>query len=287
MRGSEKSEVLVADLSTPAHGRRMRAVVLAIVYFAIQGLIHADTLPPVESVLQRVLTNSAVEAKNDRAFRRQYRFVKTRSEVESNATGEVKKRSVVISTNEPRSVVGTGAKSDGSAASKTGAKRDRKRSRESSDKRSMEVDPELLSHFEFVLEKREVIRERPAFLIHFTPKAVTPAKKDLVDKFLQQIAGKVWVDEEDGVVVRLELRLLGPVDVVGGIAGSLKSLDFVSEREKTPQGHWFTRTSKGNVDSRQLFSRKVLEFSETIEHAQPVGPRAALPLPADGSESRN
>lgn len=265
----------------------MRAAMLALLYLLIQGLIHADPLPPVEGVLHRVLTNSAFEGKNDRAFRRQYRFIKTRSEVESNAHGEVKKRSVVISTNEPKSVVGSGPKSEGMAASKTGAKRDRKRSRESSDKRSMDVDAELLSHFDFVLEKREVIRERPAFLINFTPKSVPPAKKDLVDKFLQQIAGRVWVDEEDGVVVRLELRLLGPVDVVGGIAGSLKSLDFVSEREKTPQGHWFTRETKGNVDSRQLFSRKVLEFSETIEQAQPVGPRAALPLPAEGSDSRN
>lgn len=265
----------------------MRAVMLAVVYFLTQGMIHAAPLPPVENVLHRVLTNSASEAKGDRAFRRQYRFIKTRSEVESTAQGEVKKRSMIITTNEPKSVVGTTAKTDGSTASKPGPKRERKRSRENSEKGSMEVDPELLSHFDFVLEQRERLRERSAFLISFTPKSVPPAKKDLMDKFLQQIAGKVWVDEEDGVVVRLELRLLGPVDLAGGIAGSLKSLQFTSEREKTPQGHWFTRTSKGNVDSRQLFSRKVLEFSETIDHAEPVGPHAALPPSTEENKSRN
>ena len=265
----------------------MRAVLLAVAYLLIQGLIHADPLPPVESVLHRVLTNSASEAKGDRLFRRQYRFVKTRSEVESNAQGEVKKRSLVITTNEPKSVLGSTLKPDPAAASKSGARRDRKRSRENSEKHSMEVDQELLGHFDFVLEQREMIRERSAFLIAFTPKSVPPAKKDLADKFLQQIAGKVWVDEEDGVVVRLELRLLGPVDVVGGIAGSLKALQFTSEREKTPQGHWFTRTTKGNVDSRQLFSRKVLDFSETIEHAEPVGPHAALPQSTEENKSRN
>ncbi len=265
----------------------MRAVLLAVAFLLIQGLIHADPLPPVESVLHRVLTNSASEAKGDRLFRRQYRFVKTRSEVESNAHGEVKKRSLVITTNEPKSVVGSSTKSEGTATSKPGAKRDRKRSRDSSEKNSVEVDRELLSHFDFVLEQRELIRGRPALLIVFTPKSVPPAKKDLADKFLQQIAGKVWVDEEDGVLVRLELRLLGPVDVVGGIAGSLKSLQFTSEREKTPQGHWFTRTSKGNVDSRQLFSRKVLDFSETIDHPEPVGPHAALPRSIEENKSRN
>jgi hypothetical protein len=124
-------------------------------------------------------------------------------------------------------------------------------------------------------------------VLSFKPKAVRSAKQDLSDKFLQQIAGKVWVDESEGFITRLELELLGPVDIVGGIAGSVKSLHFTSERERTSDGHWYTRSSKGKVDTRQLFSRKIIEFSETIEDPRRVVSQAGVPAAEETVESKN
>lgn len=261
----------------------MRTVIRAMAFIAIlQGgdLLQAQALPlpPVESVLERLITNAPAEVRNDRHFRRQYHYVQTRTESESNAHGDERSQTTTLTTNAPKSQVSAAANP------KKPSRKTSKAPRDGGDKRSVPIDKELLSHFDFQLEARERLRDRDSLKLTFSPRPNPGGKNDMSAKFLRQIAGTVWVDEADGFIAKLELHLLGPIDIAGGIAGSIKNLKFESERERTPEGVWFTRSSKGTIDTRQLFSRKIILFSEQISdptHADPQSAAQTWPSPTE------
>lgn len=238
----------------------MRWALLA--FFVSTSANHAvnsppPPLPPLESVLQLIGTNAVREADNDHAFASKYHFVRLRTEIEKNAKGEEKSRETKASTNNPARHAG---KAGGRRLEKDGEPAGRERNR-GRGKKELGFDPEVLARFHFEVVAREEREGRPTLLLEFSPRTDVAAK-DLTEKFLRQVAGKLWVDEQDGFVVKLDVRLLGPVEVAGGIVGVVKSFACQFERERTPEGLWYTKALNWNIASRQVLSRKITEFVE-------------------------
>lgn len=247
----------------------LKRFLLLLLLLAAGRLPAAEALPPAESVLQLILTNAHRAAPNDRAFNRSYSYVRIVSQVEKNLKGEEKDRSLKITTNSPalhakttntpvvlKDADGNGQqarphrKTDNNPGAKGGQR-----------KREFTVDPELLARFEFSVLSSETIEGRPALLLEFKPKPDLPAR-DINERFLSHIAGRAWVDEAEGTVVRLQFHLLGAIEIVGGLAGAVNSFEFESERVRTAEGLWFNRNTRWKLQSRQLLARKITEFSE-------------------------
>lgn len=125
------------------------------------------------------------------------------------------------------------------------------------------VTPELISRFEFRVVKRESLHGRSALLLLFKAKPGNP-EKSLQDKLLNRFSGKLWVDEHEYEVVKLDSNMLGPVNIGWlGAAGALQQCDLALERQRLPDGVWVNTSSRFIILGRKLFTP--MRFKTTEE----------------------
>lgn len=127
------------------------------------------------------------------------------------------------------------------------------KSGERNDYWEMFLSQELASKYIFQRVGRQTLNNRPAFVLTFRPRPDLPVDK-LADRLMNQLAGKVWIDEEDFEVARAELSLLSEATLWGGLLANLKRFDFTAERMRLPGGVWFNRATSGEFAGRKLLS---------------------------------
>lgn len=125
---------------------------------------------------------------------------------------------------------------------------------------------ELIERYKFTLIREEVINGRNAYLLSFEPRASKLPVKQLTDRVLNQIAGRLWIDAGEFEISRAELHLLNEVTLWGGVLGSLRQSDFTFERTRMPDGVWFSHFSHGFFEGRKLLdSMRYRTRSEATE----------------------
>ena len=129
----------------------------------------------------------------------------------------------------------------------TGAKTSKK-----GDDREHFLTSELIERYRFTLVGVKAVNGRDAYLLTFEPRDSKLPVKQLTDRVLNQIAGKIWVDVEEFEIARAEVHLLKEVTLWGGVLGSLRQSDFTFERTRLPDGAWFSHFSHGQFEGRKL-----------------------------------
>jgi hypothetical protein len=115
------------------------------------------------------------------------------------------------------------------------------------------VTAELLDRYQFVVEKRVVLGNRPTLVLTFRPKAGNLPSRTIEDKLLNQMAGRLWIDEEDADAARLEVSLVEPVFLGWfGLLGSLTQCDVSLERRRMPEGVWINAKQALLIQCRKL-----------------------------------
>ncbi|MCL4179530.1 MAG: hypothetical protein KJ072_17515 [Verrucomicrobia bacterium] len=191
-----------------------------------------------------------------------YDFIHTKVTEERNPKGELKKREVErvhhrpgADANHPGGPTGPHARSSASPGS---AKDDKEVSRE-----DFQVDAELLGRFSFTPAGEETVRGRLQRVIDFEPAGDSLPVHNFKDKYINQTAGRLWIDEEARILTRLQMRLRKPVNVWGGLLGAVWEFHFDLQREQTPDGHWYTREVQWHLKGRRVFVTKIIDFHET------------------------
>lgn len=114
---------------------------------------------------------------------------------------------------------------------------------------------ELLERYDFRSVSREPLEGRPAIVMEFVPKA---GKQDLAhDNVLRRLAGRVWVDEEERVVVRSEVRNVGGIKVALGLAASVRDLEVTTDFVKVDEAIWLPRRIQTRVAGRLMLFKGV------------------------------
>jgi hypothetical protein len=126
------------------------------------------------------------------------------------------------------------------------------------------VTPELLGRYQFAVEKRVVLSNRPTLVLTFKPKEGTPSSRTVQDKLLNRMAGTVWIDEGDADIARLEVSLAASASVGWfGLLGSLSRCDISLERQRMPDGVWINFKQVLLIQGRELTA--ALRFRTTDE----------------------
>jgi hypothetical protein len=113
----------------------------------------------------------------------------------------------------------------------------------------------LLEHYDFRVERRDRANDRPTLVLSFQPKHVHQAEKSVEDKVLNRLAGRLWVDEKEAEVVRVEVGLTEDLSLgLFGMVGSLKRCDLKIERQRLPDGIWVDQAQQIELAGRRLFS---------------------------------
>jgi hypothetical protein len=104
----------------------------------------------------------------------------------------------------------------------------------------------LLEESHFTTTGREEVAGRPALVLEFAPRPGAAASGGL------RLAGRVWIDEEEGQVARAELHNTESLRVKGGLAASLKTLEVSLEFRKVDDLVWLPLLRRASVEGRRF-----------------------------------
>lgn len=244
-------------------------MLLAGVLLAAAPVVRAESEtshPAVEELLQRVLDNVEREFANEKVFKQNYRFTRTKFREFRDGDGDVKKTESKMRTNDPLRVIVAKppAKPKALPANRPVSKAEQEIRNQQYEKSDFPIGPELLKRFEFTLVGRETVNGRATVVLDFAPAKRKLPEKDLKDKFINKAAGRVWIDEADAVLTKADLFLTKPVSVVGGLVGAVKKFTFNFSRHRTPEGLWFTRDLAWHLVGREVVVRREVDCREEI-----------------------
>jgi hypothetical protein len=246
---------------------------LVLLAYPLSAQTNAVPLPPVDAVMQRVLERAAREDDNDREFNRHYHYTRTRLTEFRNASGVVK------SHQEKTTEEGVRTNSlpiIAPVAASQAVEKDAPVSETHSNIRGKTLRVKdysltnLATRFQFTLVGRENVQGRPSFVLDFKPAAKDLPVKNYKDHFINNAAGRVWVDAADYAVARADLHLTRQVNVLGGLVGAIWKFTYAFERERTAEGLWFARHIDWHLEGREVVYNRVVDYHETKTGAQKV-----------------
>lgn len=116
------------------------------------------------------------------------------------------------------------------------------------------LNERLFQRFAFTPTGEETIRGRRCVALEFRPKPEGLPEERLVDKVINLMHGRIWVDVEEAEIVRADAETRGTLRLWGGLLGSLDSFRIHMDRERSGLGPWFNRHVEIQVRARKLFT---------------------------------
>jgi hypothetical protein len=144
------------------------------------------------------------------------------------------------------------------------------------------VTPELLERYDFMVESRVVLSNRSTLVLAFKPKAGSLPCSKLVDRLLNRMAGRLWIDEAEADTARIEAYLMEPVHLGWfGWLGSLNQFELSLQRQRMPDGVWINTRQALLIQCRKMTTmmrfrthEESSDFKKVTEQ-QPGGSRHA------------
>ncbi len=130
------------------------------------------------------------------------------------------------------------------------------------DRQRIILGRELVSRFQFALVGREIVAGRPAYVLSFAAKPGAVEKK-IDDRLLNRLAGKLWIDEQEFEMAKIEFHLTEKVSIGwGGVLASLQKFAFTLTRIRLADGVWFNQLFSGDIEGRKLFGSLRLKIQD-------------------------
>jgi hypothetical protein len=137
------------------------------------------------------------------------------------------------------------------AAKKEAKEEKAKEEGKSNDKDDPDIET-FLRACQFVNPRRERFRGQDVLVFDFEPNPEFKPHK-LVEKFVQKLAGVVWIDEKAHDVARLEAYFVGDMKIAAGLLANLqKGTSFVFEQAYVNNEVWLPTYEEAHVGVRVL-----------------------------------
>jgi hypothetical protein len=108
----------------------------------------------------------------------------------------------------------------------------------------------ILERYDFVAKGREEIDGRCALVLDF---AARPGDYDLErDALLRRLAGRLWVDEGEEAVARVEVHNTSGLRFALGLGATVSSLALRTEFRRLEEGAWLPRSAEVCAEGRKL-----------------------------------
>jgi hypothetical protein len=260
----------------------------AVLFFGIAligskaGAATQSSLPPLETVLNRVMETSRVENAQYHVFNQHYFYTRDKVTEFFDGTGKLKQRHEKQSTNNPAPplILAAVAPVQALAAAPLLASQVSSPAAQTAEppnihgvalgKKEDLMNPDIIKRFKFTLAGRDTINGRPALVVDFQPVSDSLPVFNIKDRFINSVEGRAWIDEQEFTLERVDLHLKQKVSVLGGIAGSVSKFSFSFDRERTPDGYWFTRDLNWHVEAREATIQRVVDHHEEILAVQKI-----------------
>ncbi|HXP63483.1 MAG TPA: hypothetical protein VN829_23470 [Dongiaceae bacterium] len=133
------------------------------------------------------------------------------------------------------------------------------------------LTPELVGRYDYKVEGRESVENRPMLVLSFQPKAGHNPDETIPDRVLRRLAGRLWVDEAEAEVARVQAGLTEDLSLGWfGLIGSLKQCDLDLQKKRLEDGGWVNAKQTLEIRGRKLFSRmRVRTLEESYNFKRP------------------
>jgi len=149
------------------------------------------------------------------------------------------------------------------------------------------LDPELFNRYKAEVLGRETVNGRSAIVLHFWPRAVDLPVRRRQDYVLNKLTGKVWIDEQEWEIVKVEAHLTERVRVVLGLVAALDKADLSFEQVRMGEGVYLPLKLSANFEGRKLFSTLHERVEVTWTGQRPAVETTANPAAAPGQPNNN
>lgn len=132
------------------------------------------------------------------------------------------------------------------------------------------IDESTKERFRFVLAGKEELRSRPTFIVDVLPRTDLPAH-GIEHKVMAKLSGRIWVDQEDYEISKVDVRLTDSVSIGwGGLLGALHTFNFKIDRNRIADGGWVNSAVHLFLHFRQLFEAKRFAYDESVSDVLPI-----------------
>lgn len=221
-----------------------------------------------KDILTRILAQADAEVAARREFEQTHAYVVEKVTERRDEANRLRDRKVEREEHDPRTEpVGDSGKGHGYR------------------EKDFKVEQAMLDRYRITLAGVEEVNGRPAWALEFEPADPPAPAHGIKERFLNQTAGRVWVDQEDGTMARLELRLVKPVNVIGGLVGAVKACQVFVQRERASSGLWFNAHMRWRLEGRRLLVTNVMVFEERRTEVRQVIEPATEESPPGSAEA--
>ena len=239
----------------------------------LPGAKGETPLPSLQSILPHVAETSAGESAQYHIFNQHYYYLRHRITEFYDGAGNLKDRDEKQTTNNPvhapvapKAVVHTtrpptalGKQASDQGPSVHGV---------SLGKKEDLINPDLLKRYTLTMVGRETLNGRPALIVDFKPASNDLPIFNIKDRFLNCVAGRAWVDEQDLTLAKVEVHLNQKVSILGGLVGSVSKFTLSFDRDRTPEGLWFTRDLAWHLEAHEAMVARVVDHHEYVTDLQ-------------------
>ncbi len=251
--------------SSPRGTLRRRASLLLILPFAARAAADSAPLPKAEDVVRKVIER----AKNPEVRRARARFIYAQRSViekldEKGQVREREEREYDLAPLEGRSYPSL-VKKNGKPLAGEDLKDEQERRRRflerrtgrslgRSDEDRVPLDAELFERYRGQVVGREMVGNRMALVLEFFPRSRDLPVRRRQDYVLNKLAGKVWVDEQDYEIVKVEAQLMERARIFWGLVASIEKANIDFEQTHVVEGVYLPLRLNFYIDGRKLFS---------------------------------
>ncbi|MDG1892053.1 MAG: hypothetical protein P8L18_12150 [Verrucomicrobiota bacterium] len=107
----------------------------------------------------------------------------------------------------------------------------------------------------------EMLDGRPAYTIGFSPDSTYELENGFVDRLMNAVHGKVWVDTKEHHIARMEMKLNRSVSFLGGLAGVLREIRIDIHQKQLAPNLWVDEKITAYFDVRVLFKSYLFRLS--------------------------
>ena len=116
-------------------------------------------------------------------------------------------------------------------------------------------DEELVARYALTLDGEEQLRNRPSYRIAFAPRDGDLPVRRGMDRALNRLRGRIWIDRATREVARAEFELIDRVRLWWGLVGTIHHVRGSFDRGPVLDGLWGVLQNEVYIDIRVLFSR--------------------------------
>ncbi len=101
----------------------------------------------------------------------------------------------------------------------------------------------------------ESVNSRPAYIIQLVPNPEHRLKNTTSDRIMNQMQVKIWVDQEEFQVAKMEAKLVEPVKMFAGVIGSINSANILLEQKRLTPKIWTDYKLEADYDIRIIIAK--------------------------------